>query len=66
MRKNRKIYVKLGRRAKNKKRVEEERTRDKKIRKKFDGHLSIFDGHFGYKEEKCGIVQKSENFCLQF
>ena len=37
MRKNRKIYVKLGRRAKNKKRVEEERTKDKKIRKKFDG-----------------------------
>lgn len=34
--------------------------------KKFDGHLSAFDGHFGYKEEKCGIVQKSENFCLQF
>ena len=38
----------------------------KKIRKKFDGHLFAFDGHFGYKEEKCGIVQKSENFCLQF
>ena len=51
---------------KNKKRVEEERTKDKKIRKKFGGHLSAFDGHFGYKEEKCGIVQKSENFCLQF
>ena len=58
MRKNRKIYVKLGRRAKNKKRVEEQRTKGKKIRKKFDGHLSAFDGHFGYKEEKCGIVQK--------
>ena len=66
MQKNRKIYVKLGRRAKNKKRVEEERTKDKKIRKKFDGHLSAFDGHFGYKKEKCDIVQKSENFCLQF
>ena len=66
MQKNRKIYVKLGRRAKNKKRVEEKRTKGKKIRKKFDGHLSAFDGHFGYKEEKCGIVQKSENFCLQF
>lgn len=51
MQKNRKIYVKLGRRAKNKKRVEEERTKDKKIRKKFGGH-------FGYKKEKCDIVQK--------
>lgn len=36
------------------------------LEKKFDGHLYAFDGHFGYKEEKCGIVQKSENFCLQF
>lgn len=51
MQKNRKIYVKLGRRAKNKKRVEEERTKDKKIRKKFGGHLFAFDGHFGYKKK---------------
>ena len=44
MRKNRKIYVKLGRRAKNKKRVEEERTKDKKIRKSLtDTYLHLTD-----------------------
>lgn len=32
--------------------------KQKNQKKKFYGHLFAFDGHFGYKEEKCDIVQK--------